>query len=298
MNIEIIADNARKGDYYAIMQLKNISTNEYNSYADRVLENIYYDGNKNHAVGIIVLREGIKEIQPDEFKNCTKLEKIILPDSLISIGDNAFEGCFRLEKVFFPDNLKSIGQRAFFGCKSLEKIILPDNVSIGKDAFAGCNQNFFQPVQVPQQIQQNISQPVQQKNIVYYDGNKKNAVGTIYLREGITEIEDNEFRDCKKLEKVILPESLTSIGRSSFEYCTNLKLINFPESLTSICDFAFYNCTSLKEIKFPKSLTSIGFLAFDYCTNLEKITYYKTTENILKNYFGWKWSKLQKTVIY
>ena len=105
------------------MQLKNISINEFNPYADRVLENIYYDGNKNHAVGFIVLREGIKEIQPAEFKNCTKLEKIILPDSLISIGDNAFEGCFRLEKVFFPDNLKSIGQRAFFGCKSLEKII-------------------------------------------------------------------------------------------------------------------------------------------------------------------------------
>ncbi len=277
MNIEIIADNARKGDYNAILQLKNISINEYNPYADRVLENIYYDGNKNHAVGIIVLREGIKEIQPAEFKNCTKLIEIILPDSLISIGDNAFEGCFRLEKVFFPDNLKSIGQRAFFGCKSLEKIILPDNVSIGKDAFAGCNQNFFQPVQISQPIQQTVSKPFQQKNIIYYDGKKEHAVGTIYLREGITEIKDNEFRDCKKLEKVILPESLTSIGYAAFCDCKSLKEIKFPESLKSIGEYAFYKCSRLKEIKFPKSLTSIGLLAFDYCTNLEKITYYKST---------------------
>ena len=62
MNIEIIVDNARKGDYNAILQLKQISANEFNPYADKVLESIYYDGNKNHAAGIIVLREGIKNI--------------------------------------------------------------------------------------------------------------------------------------------------------------------------------------------------------------------------------------------
>lgn len=296
MNVEIIAENAKRGDYNSILQLKQLAA-EFNHYADRVLESIYYDGNKNHAIGMIVLREGIRNIQPEEFKNCTKLESVILPDSLISIGDNAFEGCFRLQKVFFPDNLKSIGQRAFFGCKSLEKIILPDNVKIGKDAFEGCNQNFSQPVQ--QTISQNISQsqPVQQKNIVYYDGNKNHAVGTIYLREGITEVKDKEFRGCKKLEEIILPESLISIGNCSFENCTHLTKIKLPEGLISIGDDAFLHCDSLTEIKFPKSLISIGLLAFDYCNKLENITYYKHTENILKSCFGWKWSKLQKNVI-
>ena len=166
LNVEIVAENAKKGDYNSILQLKQLAA-EFNHYADRVLESIYYDGNKNHAIGMIVLREGITEIKPEEFKNCTKLESVILPESLISIGDNAFEGCFRLQKVFFPDNLKSIGQRAFFGCKSLEKIILPDNVKIGKDAFAGCNQNFSQPVQ------QNISQNVQQKKSFITTAKKK-----------------------------------------------------------------------------------------------------------------------------
>lgn len=145
LNIEIIADNAKRGDYNSILQLKQFAI-EFNHYAEKILENISFDGKKNHAVGLVVLREGIKEIKPAEFKDCTKLIQIILPDSLISIGDSAFEGCFRLEKVFFPDNLKSIGQRAFFGCKSLAEIILPDNVKIGTDAFAGCSQNISQPV--------------------------------------------------------------------------------------------------------------------------------------------------------
>lgn len=154
MDIEEIFKKANEGDVDALFQLKLLD-NKIQS----IFEKFYYDGNKANAVGTIILSESVTQIQGDEFKGCKKLKQLILPESLTSIGENAFEGCFRLEKVFFPDNLKSIGQRAFFGCKSLEKIILPDNVSIGKDAFAGCKQNF--------------SPPVQKKNFVYYDGKKK-----------------------------------------------------------------------------------------------------------------------------
>ena len=140
MNIEIIVDNARKGGYNAILQLKNISTNEYNPYADRVLESIYYDGNKNHAVGTIYLREGIKEIKPEEFMNCKKLEKAIFPDTLQVIGKDAFLGCVRLTEITFKDNLIEICESAFYGCDALKKIKFPNSLTkISPYAFLNCD---------------------------------------------------------------------------------------------------------------------------------------------------------------
>ena len=41
----------------------------------------------------------------------------------------------------------------------------------------------------------------------FYDGNKKNAVGEIILPNGTIKIKEDAFRDCDKLEKVILPDT-------------------------------------------------------------------------------------------
>ena len=139
MNLEFIAENAKKGDFYSILLLKQFSK-EFNHFADKILENIYFDGNKENAVGKIYLREGITEIKSDEFRYCEKLEKIILPKSLISIGNFAFCGCKALKEIIFPENLNSIGYSAFYDCNSLEKINLPENLNyIGEGAFYKCS---------------------------------------------------------------------------------------------------------------------------------------------------------------
>ena len=122
MNLEFIAENAKKGDFYSILLLKQFSK-EFNHFADKILENIYFDGNKNHAVGLIVLREGITEIKSDEFRYCEKLEKIILPKSLISIGNFAFCGCSSFTEINLPENLNYIGEGALYKCSRLKKII-------------------------------------------------------------------------------------------------------------------------------------------------------------------------------
>ncbi|MFW6002583.1 MAG: leucine-rich repeat domain-containing protein, partial [archaeon] len=47
------------------------------------------------------------------FHECTNLETISLPPSLIRIGNNAFEGCSSLRKIRIPKTVKSIGRYAF-----------------------------------------------------------------------------------------------------------------------------------------------------------------------------------------
>ena len=60
------------------------------------------------------------------------------------IGNRAFSGSKYLAEVTIPNSVNFIGEEAFSNCRSLRRIIIPDSVneqiSIGKGAFAGCDQ--------------------------------------------------------------------------------------------------------------------------------------------------------------
>lgn len=58
--------------------------------------------------------------------------------------------------------------------------------------------------------------------------------GTLILPDGITEIPDCAFKNCKDLRQIIIPEGVTSIGTDAFVGCTNLTEIVLPESISSI----------------------------------------------------------------
>lgn len=134
-----LIESAHLGDVDSILQLKKLSK-EADTQAKVALEMLYYDGNKGHAVGTIVLRDDLTVIEYEAFLDCNELEKIILPDDLKSIRMKAFRGCSRLKEIIFADDLKTIGYWAFDGCSSLEKITLPKYLrSIGKNAFNGCS---------------------------------------------------------------------------------------------------------------------------------------------------------------
>ena len=283
-----------------------------------------YDGNKEHAVGEIFIREGTTEITNSEFNNCKKLEKIILPDSVTSIGDWAFNYCSNLTEIKFPANLISIGYQAFGDCWRLEKITYHKKTEDLLKNYLSSKWNMLEKIVIDEKTSKVKSEGIEElfaeakkcdpdailrlKNFIkrgqgliaslYYDGNKKNAVGAIILSEDITAIDAYEFKDCDQLEKIILPESLLKIYDNAFEGCTALKEINLPENLTSIGEEAFKDCYNLKEIIFGKNLTSIDRYAFMYCDGLTKIAYHKKTEEILKKCFGRKqWDTLEKIVV-
>lgn len=321
----------------------------------------YYDGNKKNAVGTIVLRDGIRSIDEEQFSKCEKLEKIFLPESVTSIGKFAFHCCSSLKEIKLPDSVNLIGEWAFGSCISLTEIKFPKNLMfIGQKVFYKCDslskityhkntekllKNYFgniwdnlekvvlyenlkrpTPVlaQIPKVSSENFNEIADKllKNAqeydmdailklkafikkgqdliesLYYDGNKRKAVGGIILEEGITTIYDNAFKDCEQLEKIILPESLTKIGDNAFEGCSSLTEIVLPKNLISIGNEAFKECSNLKEVVFDKNLTSIDRYAFMYCENLVRITYHRKIEFILKNCFGKKhWDNLEKRVI-
>ena len=257
----------------------------------------------------ITLPSSLTSIGGDAFYGCSNLTEITLPASLISIGDFAFGSCSSLATVTFAGDsqLASIGTYAFYVCSSLTSITIPASViSIGSSAFDGCFalaiviNNSTLPIAVDSNYGYvgyyakevvNNGATAQGRieiidNVQYYINDttgefialapaiSRNAITSISLADGTTEINQHAFSGCSNLETVTFAEGsqLKSIGGDAFEGCSALQSIELPSSLTSIGDYAFRDCISLTEITLPNSLTSIGSDAFYYCTSLTSIT--------------------------
>lgn len=93
----------------------------------------------------------------------------------------------------------------------------------------------------------------------------------IVIESGITNIDENQFKNNTKIEEIVIPDSVEYIGESAFEGCTNLKRIVLPKNLKLIGAFAFKDCISLEEITIPESLHYYSYGLFQGCTNLKKI---------------------------
>lgn len=126
---------------------------------------------------------------------------------------------------------------------------------------------------------------------------------TVYLAEGITELESSALHGCDGLTELALPKSLTKIGSSAFSSSNNLKLtlpeglmelgsgalaytgiteITIPQGINRIRQEMFYGCDKLTSVTIPAGVKTIEDMAFADCTALTDI-YYQGTEEEFKN---------------
>ena len=107
---------------------------------------------------------------------------------------------------------------------------------------------------------------------IYVEGSKVPHYATsVIIKDDVTSIGKEAFKDCTELTNIHLPDSVTSIGDSAFAYCMGLESINIPNGIKKIPSHAFTDCKSLTNIKLPDSITSIGDYAFCMCDSLVNI---------------------------
>lgn len=187
---------------------------------------------------------------------------------VVAVDNHAFKGSTTLAKVILPMTIESIGKGAFEECSQLTQVDIPKGnlTQIGENAFA-------------------------------FSGLK-----SINLPEGITEIPDFAFMECRELEQITLPISLKRIGINAFRNCLSLKNITLPENLldlgggtfggcglksiripdriVSILPGTFQECRDLKQVTLPESLLKIGSGAFSLCQSLKSIALPKNLQEI------------------
>ena len=195
--------------------------------------------------------EGLKNIGPSAFENCTGLGEISLPSSIETIEGGAFMNCSALRKAVLNEGLKEIGSSAFEGCESLSDVNLPDSLeNLYFYAFVGCKA--LKSINIPTDCLGNGS-----TSLFISSG-----LESITLNEGITFIPGN-FISYTNVTEVILPSTVKTIDAYAFSMCHKLKSITLNEGLECIGYRAFIGQNNLTEIVIPKTVKVVQDTAFD-----------------------------------
>lgn len=186
------------------------------------------------GVTSVVIDNGVTSIGGYAFMNCTSLNNVTIPESVVSIEYYAFYGT-GLTDVTVPNGVTSIGFDAFKDCSNLASVSLPNSLTeLGSAAFA------------------------------------RTALTNVTIPSGVTEIKDELFWNCKQLTNVTLPTGLTTIGKEAFRG-TALGAVTLPDTVSTIKESAFYE-SGLTSINIPAGVTKIDTGVFHCCKNLSQIT--------------------------
>ena len=179
------------------------------------------------------------------FRSCEKLEKVVLPETLVDIQGFAFYDDSNLSEINLPESIINISEGAFAKTTNLalDNINLPNLETIGDGVF----------------YESAIKSVINLGKITNLYGRYTNIYNNGYEYVGT-------FAKCRQLEEVILPKTLTTIGEGAFRLCTSLKSIEIPESVEKIADSAFAY-SGLDSIIIADGVRIIGKSAF-YTTKI------------------------------
>ena len=229
----------------------------------------------------------------DEFNNCSKLKKIVIPSSVKSINkikyktDRADACDMRVDTIeiapkdFDANSLYALGSSLGknITIESLMKL-LPDQITykdhmyITKDhgllKYDGKDAN----VEIPEEITWIAPE-------AFY---RNETLKNVKLPSKITTIEENTFYGCSELEAVIIPDQVTMIGKSAFDECTVLKSVTFGKSLKVIKDHAFAS-VNIRNFTIPSGIQKIETGAFAGINQIGTVTFEGSTKYVATDAF-------------
>ena len=215
-----------------------------------------------------------------------KLQKIVLPDSVIEIKTEAFSDCSSLSEMTLGNRLQIIGDGAWKRCSSLHDIKIPQSVrTVGIDVFDGApidyhtynGLNYVGNEENPYLVLIGAGNASLVEACVHEKA--KVAANSCFIGNSrienadaanLKKIPDRMFADCENLKRVDI-SAATELCANSFEACANLAEVNFGEELTVIGSQAFSGCGKLKSVAFGSEIKEIGDEAFSQCSGLQEV---------------------------
>lgn len=113
---------------------------------------------------------------------------------------------------------------------------------------------------------------------------------SVIIKNGITAIPKEAFKDCLKLKNIVIPDSVTEIGDHAFEDC-GIEAIDIPDSVTSIGWGAFKGCYWLSHVRLPARITEIPGECFAGACGIEAINIPNSVTEIGTSAFECTWLK-------
>lgn len=265
------------------------------------------------------------------FYNCVNISgNLEIPESVSSLGSYCFSGCKNISgDLVIHGNLKSIGTACFNGCTGLTgSLLLEEGVEvINNYAFAGCG--FNGELTIPTSIKKvggrsfqncpNISK-VRVKGAPLFQGTNESwspfismtSLVTIeFMSTSVPSFESDVFRDCNKLENIIVPlegyleyqglfseflfavkvipnhfeDQFIIIDNQLAGYIGDETSVSVPNGVVAIGPGAFRSNSTITNIYLPDTVTEIQNSAFYNCKTLADINIPNRIEKIGSNAF-------------
>ena len=225
---------------------------------------------------------------------------VVVPDGIEELESSSFWDNQYIEEVILPDSLTNMGGDTFYNCKNLRRINIPKHVSLmGNNPFAGC------PLvevtnESPYFVLENGALYTKDKETMIYCSIKGEET-TFVVPDTVKVICKHTFFLCDRFTKIVLPESLEKMENNPFSGCSKLKLENHSKAyfikddviyngfktsvigalnkiaserlvllngIKTINRNSFWNCKGIKTIVLPESLVDIGYNPFVGCSNI------------------------------
>ena len=164
----------------------------------------------------------IMHIGPYAFSYLSSLKAVEIPNSVVTIGDFAFYACSSLKSITIPNSVNHIGDWALYACDSLNSIVVEEGNSV-YDSRNNCNA---------------IIETATNSLIV--------ACQNTVIPEGVTNIGEDAFFNCRNITSITLPNSVTNIEPFAFDFCSSLDTIYcYSTTPPTIHKYSFdnYNAT-------------------------------------------------------
>ncbi len=181
------------------------------------------------------------------FAGLTKLESLVLPNSVTTVMDGAFVDSPNFSFITFGSSVEKF-ESGYMFCGS-------DNIA---EIFFNKNSNFVSD------------------KISIFNSDKRTLIAVAPSYSGasysipntVDSIAPYAFTGCANMRSVSIPSSLTQISDYAF-YHSGVQSVAIPSTVTSIGDGAFYECENLTSVTFSENIESIGYGAFAYCKLIE-----------------------------
>ena len=95
-----------------------------------------------------------------------------------------------------------------------------------------------------------------------------NALQTISVPKGVTNIRAGAFGECGSLRFFSIPNGIKIINHDTFSKCRLFQYVSLPNGITSMDTDVFNGCYSLRSVFIPSSVTSCGERTFASCRHL------------------------------
>ncbi|MBP3537311.1 MAG: leucine-rich repeat protein [Muribaculaceae bacterium] len=178
----------------------------------------------------------ITEIPAQGMYGLSRLNTVMLPETLTKIGNEAFRGT-NFYQITVPASVEYIGSTVWDDTP-LRYITFAQGsklTGIGRYVFRGTKLTEF------------------------------------VMSDAVTEIGEYLFSGCKSLRRLHLSDNLTEVPEYVAYGCDSLSEVNIPLKATSIGDYAFYR-TALRSLDIPASVKTLGSNFAAYCYLLKEVT--------------------------